>query len=121
MKLTRFLIKQKYPYEEQPHQMGGIHRLYTFKNGYGASVVRFKLPFSSGYGSYTSNENEWEVAVVRIERPDPKKEYQFSKSFEIAYDTPITDDVIGHVHDSELEALLDKIAALPKRKRQQTK
>jgi len=33
----------------------------------------------------------------------------------LTYDTPITDDVIGHVRDGDdLHALLHRIAALPK-------
>ena len=96
------------PAEERPHPvMPGIQRRYEFPNGYGASVVRFKmLSFMGrepGYGSYTDNENEWEVAVLG---PDGH----------IAYDTPIGGDVVGHVKDGEeLDDLLDRIAALPEK------
>lgn len=33
--------------------------------------------------------------------------------FELCYDTPITDDVIGHLKKDEVQPLLDRIAALP--------
>ena len=94
------------PVVERPHNLGGVCRLYRFTNGYGASVVRFLMPLSSDYGSYTSSEQEWEVAVI-IPR-DGKM-----NKFDLTYNTPITNDVIGHVHDSELDDLLDRIAALP--------
>lgn len=97
------------PVEEKPHLIApGIHRIYRFENGYGASVVRFQMPLGVSvggisYGSYTNSEDEWEVAVIQ---------YKGDK-WEISYKTPITDDVIGHVHESELDDLLDRIAALP--------
>ena len=95
------------PLVERPHNIKpGIHRLYRFDNGYGASVVRFSLPGLDGYGSYTSNEKEWEVAVVRW------KDRKMNR-FDLVYDTPITDDVLGHVHDDDLDELLDSIEALP--------
>jgi hypothetical protein len=40
------------------HEIGnGKHAVMMFPNGYGVSVVRFMSSFV--YGSYTSNENEW--------------------------------------------------------------
>lgn len=50
--------------EFKPHTTGeGLHGLLFFPNGYGISVVRFKLSHGR-YGSYTDNENEWEVAIL---------------------------------------------------------
>lgn len=53
--------------EFKPHSFGdGLHGLVFFENGYGISVVRYKSLTNTfrEYFSYTSNENEWEVAVI---------------------------------------------------------
>ena len=55
------------------------------------------------YGSYTDNEKEFELAVLKF---DEKGENQ------IAYDTPITNDVIGHLEEKEVEKILQKIKKL---------
>ncbi len=102
------------PLVKKPHPMGngGIQRLYRFPNGYGASVVRFKTSWG-GYGSYTSNESEWELAVIKW---DSNKE----DDFHLIYDTPITNDVIGHLKSKvdacgrpSVEYYLQKIKDLP--------
>ena len=74
MKKIRLFDK---PSEEFSHPAGGgsgIAKKYYFANGYGASVVRFKLGSdpsvkmfaeNNRYGSYTSNEKEWELAVIK--------------------------------------------------------
>lgn len=112
------------PEVDSVHPFGsGRQRIYRFTNGYGASVVRFAMPESgfarsmstltkalvdnsndTTFGSYTDNNSEWEVAVIV---------YGADGGWRLTYETPITDDVIGHVHDDNLEALLDRIAALP--------
>lgn len=73
-------------------QNGGVQHLFEFPNGYGASVVR--IPGIS----YGANQGLWEVAVL--------------KNGGIAYDTPITDDVLGHLNDLEVEEVLNNIASL---------
>ena len=97
------------PDYERRHYLGGpdsVIRKYTFPNGYAASVIRFKIQLPDGRrldaGSYTSNNAEWEVAVLG---PDGHLDYS----------TPITNDVLPHVHDDNLESVLDQIAALPPR------
>lgn len=70
----------------------GERILFEFENGYGASMIRHS-------GSYGGNQGKWEIAVLR--------------DGAICYDTPITDDVIGHLDDPEADAILEKIAALP--------
>jgi hypothetical protein len=94
------------------HPLGdGVQRIYRFSNGYGASIVRFKIPTSLGvmgfYGSYTNNENEWELAVIKFKGKE-------SNNFELCYDTPITNDVIGYLTEDEVEEILKKIKNLPK-------
>ena len=90
---------------ERPHQVGnGIHRLYRFKNDYGASVVRFSIGVFGG--SYGAEKGLWELAVIKF------KGKGFD-NFVIKYDTPITDDVVGHLTDKAVDNLLTKIEALP--------
>jgi len=83
------------PYSEDPHSagMGGVHRRYKFDNGYHASVVKFSM-------SYGGSQDLWELAVT-------------DENGCLDYTTPITDDVIGYLSDSELDDVLDRIAALP--------
>lgn len=64
-----------------------------FANGYVASVVRHDF-------SYGGKEGLFEVAVM-------------DKDFNILYDTPITDDVVGHLNSDELVKVLQDISNLP--------
>lgn len=90
------------PWLDRPHPNGtGIQKIYKFPNGYGASVVRFSLGFGR-YGSYTDNESEWELAVIKFDGND----------YILTYDTPITDDVIGHLSTVKVEEKLKKISQL---------
>ena len=96
------------PKEVKDHSAGpGIHRLYKFDNNYGASLVRFKTPdssfYASSYSSYTDNENEWELAIIKWDGED----------FELVYDTGISDDVIGHLEEDAVEEILQQIRELP--------
>ena len=88
--------------------------IFRFANGYGASVVRFKLshpegfprlPNRVGYGSYTDNEDEWELAVIKFKN---KK----TDECKIVYDTGITEDVMGDLLDKDVEKVLAKIKKL---------
>lgn len=71
---------------------GGTQRIYSFSNGLGASVVRHRY-------SYGGQAGWWELAVLDAEG-------------ELTYDTPITSDVIGWLSEGEVQATLDRIAAL---------
>ena len=66
-------------------------RRWTFDNGYGASVIRNKY-------SYGHEDGLYEVAVL--------------KDNEITYDSPITNDVIGHLTPRQVVILLRAIEAL---------
>lgn len=78
---------------------GANQRIFRFKNGYGASVV-------CGPYTYGGPEGLSELAVLRFngERID--------KDYELAYDTGITNDVIGYLSEVEVESLLQQIAEL---------
>lgn len=80
----------------------GKQAVILFENGYGASVVRFKI--GGKYASYTTNENEWELAVIRGSK----------SGWSIVYNTPITDNVIGHLSSVGVSDVLKKIQELPK-------
>ena len=88
----------KEPAQERAHPagMGGVQRLYEFQNGYGASVVRF-------FGSYGHEDGKWELAVLKYSAPG---------DYELTYDTPITNDVLGWLSDEQVDSTLAQIEAL---------
>ena len=111
------------PTKERDHQAGdGIQKLYFFDNGYGASVARLKMGSDElglfklaklikgenddVYGSYTSNENEWEVGILKGDIDD----------YSLTYDTHITDDVLGHLTEDEVEDVLQEVKSLKEAK-----
>ena len=69
----------------------GIQKVYSFPNGYGASVVKHK-------GSYGGKSGLWELAVL--------------KDNELCYTTDITSDVMGHLNDPEVDRILNQISEL---------
>ena len=76
----------------------GIQKIYRFDNGFGASVIKSQF-------SYGGDENLWELAVIAFNSDDPTE-------FELTYETPITNDVIGNLSDEEVEERLTEIKAL---------
>lgn len=64
---------------------------FKFDNGYGASVI-------TGGIAYCSEAQPYELAVL--------------KDYELCYDTPITDDVLGYLTSDEVYDLLDRIEQL---------
>ena len=72
--------------------LGGSQWKFRFPNGYGASVI------NDGYGA---ESGLYELAVLDAEG-------------HLAYDTPVTDDVLGWLTEEQVAETLDKIAALPK-------
>ena len=67
-------------------------KIYKFDNGYGASVV-------CNFGTYGAKAGLFEVAVL-------------DSNGEIAYNTPITGDVIGWCDFADVADILNKIKAL---------
>jgi hypothetical protein len=72
---------------------GSEQYIFTFDNGYGASVVR-------GAHTYGGSSGLWEVAVLNY-------------NGDIDYSTPVTDDVLGWLNDDGVNGVLYSIAALP--------
>lgn len=81
-----------------PHRAdpSGKHALVFFPNGYGASVVRFRYSYGGDRGLY-------ELGVISGNEAD----------WSLCYDTPITEDVLGHLSEADVSRLLSEIEALP--------
>ena len=75
-------------------------RIYRFPNGYGASVVM-------GPYTYGGSKGLWELAVIRFFGSGPD-------DFNLVYETPITDDVLGYLTEAEVDNYLKRIENLPK-------
>ncbi len=80
-----------------PRHIGGVQATVFFPNGYGASVIK-------GYDSYGGDDGLYELAVLEGD----------AASWSLAYDTPVTDDVLGHLSEEAVTDALRAIAALPK-------
>ena len=76
---------------ETNRHMGGKQKVYKFPNGYGASVIQHK-------GYYEYKKGLWELAVLW--------------HGELCYDSGITEDVMGHLNDPEVDNILGKIFRL---------
>lgn len=71
----------------ETHPIGaGVQCIVQYPNGYGASIVKGPHTYGSANGLY-------ELAV-------------FGKDGHITYDTPITNDVLGHLSEEEVEKTL---------------
>lgn len=105
-----------------PHDQTGKAGRVFFDNGYGVSVVRFKMPVDpvaalfntvaimvtdadvgEGYGSYTRNEDEWELAVLK----------GTADSWDIDVSTHVTDDVLGNLSQADVTAAMLAVQDLP--------
>lgn len=85
MKYEEYLILSE-PFHD------GFRKRYLFENGYGASIVQH-------FFSYGGTEGLLELAVI-------------NKSGELVYDTPITDDVMGHLSQEDVDSILEQIKNL---------
>lgn len=73
----------------------GVQALHFFDNGYGVSVVKFP-------GSYGYTEGLYEVGVLKGNETD----------FEICYDTHVTDGIVGHCDEIDVETMMEDISRL---------
>jgi len=76
----------------------GIQYIFKAYNGYGASIVQHEY-------SYGGRVGLWEIAVTK---------YDEDGEWNICYDTPITNDVLGHLSESEVIDYLTQIEQLKK-------
>jgi hypothetical protein len=78
------------------HELGdegyGIRAFIKFDNGYTASVIRTERSYGGAAGLY-------ELAVL-------------DKYGDMVYDTPITDDVLGHLNEDDVTKALKQIQEL---------
>jgi hypothetical protein len=82
--------------EFEPHpDWEGVQAVKFFDNGYGVSVIM--SPYS-----YGGSDGLYEIAVLQ----------GLEEKWEICYDTPITDDVIGYLTKEEVESILTQIQNL---------
>jgi|688.fasta_scaffold620495_2 hypothetical protein len=77
---------------ERNEDLDGVVGRIMFDNGYGASVVRHMMSYGGKLGLF-------ELAVL-------------DKDEELTYDTPITNDVVGHLTPEEVTNYLIKIQEL---------
>ena len=75
-------------------EIEGIAAAMEFPNGYAASVI-------CGEYSYGGPQGLYELAVVD------------NVNGGIAYDTPITDDVLGYLSEADVDRVLGQIMDLP--------
>lgn len=72
----------------------GKQDIYRFENGYGASLI------SRGCAC-----GGLELAVIKFHSAD-------NDDFDLDFETPITDDVIGYLKEEDIPELLERIAVL---------
>ena len=73
-----------------------------FENGFGISIINIKN-HDETFLSYTKSEEEYEIAVLQKRK---------NGSSSITYETPITDDVIGHLRIKDVYKIMKKIEKL---------
>lgn len=98
----------KYELEDLVHPLGGeMYRIF-FQNGYGASIVKFRT--SPGFGgSYGVEQGLYELAVLKGSR----------EGWSLTYETPITNDVIGHLTPEEVGEYINQVQSLATRTNQE--
>ena len=92
--ITQHIMKTFNDLEFKPHpNVGmGIQARIQFDNGFGASVVK-------GPYTYGGDEGLYELAVL-------------DKTGDLTYDTPITNDVLGHLTEEGVTNILSQIQNL---------
>lgn len=91
-RFKNYLLRQWYDTFDE-----GIHKIYKFPNKYGASVVKTRF-------TYGGDQDLWELAVLKFDDKSDK--------YKLAYDTPITNNVLGYLSDEEVENILEQIKNL---------
>ena len=78
--------------------MMGISAHHIFDNHYGVSVIK-------GPYSYGGKQGKYELAILVMKPGDIYSE--------LCYDTPITNDVIGYLTETEITKLMKQVSELP--------
>lgn len=87
-------LNEKYLVRNIPRD-GGVQKLYRFDNGYGASVLQ--CSYSYGY-----EDDLWEMSVIKWD----------GDVFDMTFDTPIADDVLGYLDEDDVNEVLAQIEEL---------
>jgi hypothetical protein len=74
----------------------GIQSIVKFENNYGASVVKHEYSYGNKQGLY-------ELAIIK---------YDENGDWDLCYDTPITNDVLGYLNEAEVTTYLMQIEQL---------
>ena len=74
----------------------GIQAIVKFENNYGASVVKHEYSYGNKQGLY-------ELAIIK---------YDENGDWDLCYDTPITDDVLGYLTEDNVTDYLTQIEQL---------
>jgi hypothetical protein len=74
---------------------GGTQYLAFFPNLYGVSIVKHDY-------SYGNKDGLWEMAVIKGNED----------KWKLTYETPVTDDVLGHLSEDEVNEYVDQVIAL---------
>ena len=94
-KYKNYYIENKH-LEKKGSWKNGIHQwMFHFENNYGASIIKH-------WGSYGFEDDLFELAVIKFE----------DDGWDLCYDTPITDNVIGNLTNEEVLELLERIKNL---------
>lgn len=90
-------------YQDCIMDYNGIHYIFRFPNGYGASVVK-------SYGSCGYLEDKWELAVILYDEENKKAPDEYI----IVYPYPIlkNEAVLGPLDDIQVREVLQKIKLL---------
>lgn len=99
MKVIEFITHEHFL--DYKNRAGMAQHLFSFPNGYGASVVRH-------FGTYGYEDGLFELAVL-----DQVIQEEDGYHVELTYDTPITDDVLGWLSVEEVLEILGAIKSLP--------
>ena len=91
MKTFEDLVFKKHPSFPMPAMQAKMF----FPNGYGISVI-------TGKYAYSDDENPYECAVL----------IGNSEKWNLTYDTPITDDVIGYCNEEKVTEIMEQIQKL---------
>jgi hypothetical protein len=84
---------------EETDEHGKIQKVYEFENGFGASVIK-------GPHTYGGPEGLWEIGVIIFKE---------GGQWNLTYNTSVTDDVLGHLDDDEVNQYLNEIKELKRR------
>jgi len=74
------------------HPLDGVQSIMMFDNGYGVSVIRTSFSYGGKMGQY-------ELAVL-------------DTSENITYNTPVTNDVLGHLSEKEVTRYMIEVQKL---------